>query len=49
MFGIYGVMCVLVLFEMYRTGLLAELISETLTLFLGAAMEAEHFLKPREY
>lgn len=39
----------LLLFEMYRTGLLAELISETLTGFLGAEMEAKHFLKPREY
>lgn len=37
----------LLLFQMYRTGLLAELLSETLAL-LGAEMGAE-LLKPREY
>lgn len=39
----------LLLFQMYRTGLLAELLSETLALFLGAEMGAELLLKTREY
>lgn len=41
--------CVCLLFQMYRTGLLAELLSETLALFLGAEMGAELLLKTREY